>query len=122
MENKAVKFYWEMIQMKETLYVETGLRIQKMRVKRGYTRDTVAELSGISTKFLYEIETGKKGFSASVLFRISKVLDVNCDYLLTGKRGKENHSQKLLGTLELFDEEQIHKLVQLLEIVYEIGM
>lgn len=121
MENKAVKLYWEMIQMKETLYVETGLRIQKMRVKRGYTRDTVAELSGISTKFLYEIETGKKGFSASVLFRISKVLDVNCDYLLTGKRGKGNHSQKLLGALELFDEEQIHKLVQLLEIVYEIG-
>ena len=122
MENKAVKLYWEMIQMKETLYVETGLRIQKMRVKRGYTRDTVAELSGISTKFLYEIETGKKGFSASVLFRISKVLDVNCDYLLTGKRRKGNHSQKLLGALELFDEEQIHKLVQLLEIVYEIGM
>lgn len=107
--------------MKDLLYVETGLRIQKMRVKRGYTRDTVAELSGISTKFLYEIETGRKGFSASVLFRISQVLDVNCDYLLTGKRGKGKHSQKLLGTLELFDEEQIHKLVQLLEIVYEIG-
>ena len=107
--------------MNETLYVEAGARIQKMRLKRGYTREAVAELSGISTKFLYEIETGKKGFSAGVLFRISKVLDVNCDYILTGKRGKGNHNKKLLGALELFDEEQVHKLVQLLEIVYDIG-
>ena len=32
------------------------------RIMRGYTREVFAELANISTKFLYEIETGKKDF------------------------------------------------------------
>lgn len=32
-----------------------------------------AELVDISPKFLYEVETGLKGFSADTLYRIAKV-------------------------------------------------
>lgn len=34
-----------------------GERIMILRSERGYTRKTLAELAGISSKFLYEIET-----------------------------------------------------------------
>lgn len=56
-----------------------------MRVKNQYTREAFAEIVGISTKFLYEIETGKKGFSANTLYKIATSLGVSCDYIITGK-------------------------------------
>ena len=49
------------------------LRRYKKIVKKTYI---------ISTKFLYEIEAGRKGFSANVLYKISKALNVSCDYIL----------------------------------------
>ncbi|MCH5263652.1 MAG: helix-turn-helix transcriptional regulator [Lachnospiraceae bacterium] len=56
-----------------------------MRVKNHYTREAFAEIIGISTKFLYEIETGKKGFSANTLYKIATSFGVSCDYIITGK-------------------------------------
>lgn len=35
---------------------EIGLRIMQLRCDRGYSRECLAELSGISAKFLFEIE------------------------------------------------------------------
>ena len=45
-------------------YKEIGARIRALREDDGLTRDRLAERVGISSKFLYEIEMGKKGFSA----------------------------------------------------------
>lgn len=62
-----------------------GERIAYLRVTNNYTREAFAELIGISTKFLYEIETGKKGFSANTLYKIATSFGVSCDYIITGK-------------------------------------
>ena len=69
----------------DNLYVESGMRIREMREKNRYTRDYVAMVADISPKFLYEIEKGKKGFSADTLYRIAKCLNVSCEYVLTGR-------------------------------------
>ena len=55
-------------------YKDIGLRIRGLREANCYTRDAFAEKIHISSKFLYEIETGKKGFTAEILFRISRAL------------------------------------------------
>lgn len=65
--------------------VEIGLRIQEVRNMQGMTREELAEKAEISTKFLYEIEAGKKGLSAESVYKISKALSISCDYLLTGE-------------------------------------
>lgn len=70
-------------------YIEAGKRIRLMRVERGYTRKHLAEMASVSTKFLYEIENGKKGFSAKVLYKLCKALDVDCGYILTGEEGPQ---------------------------------
>lgn len=106
--------------MIDRLYSDAGIRIQKLRDQRGYTRESLAELADISNKFLYEIETGKKGFSAIVLYRLAEALDVTCDYILTGGSKAGNYNTNLLGAIELFEEEKVHKLIQLLKIVYEL--
>ena len=51
---------------------EIGERIAYLRVVNHYTREALAEMVGITPKFLYDIETGKKGFSANT-FRWSTI-------------------------------------------------
>lgn len=55
-----------------------GERIRELREIHNYTREAFAEKVDISAKFLYEIETGKKGFSADTLGKISIALSVSC--------------------------------------------
>ena len=90
--------------MKSKLYVEVGKRIHQIRSDRGYTRSMLAKKAEISEKFLYEIETGKKGFSSEILYRIANVLGASCDYILCGKRKKGEHSSELMALIERFDE------------------
>lgn len=68
----------------QSIYIEAGKRIRKLREIRGVSREEFAERIGISSKFLYEIETGKKGFSAQTLSLVAEGLDTSCDYILFG--------------------------------------
>lgn len=84
-------------QMKK-IYRDAGRRISLLRYIRGYTREELAERAKISERFLFEIERGKKGFSARVLFGLSKALDVSCDYLLNAE--DENAAMQYLTEFE----------------------
>lgn len=64
---------------------EMGKRLEEVREGRGLTREEVAEKAGISTKFLYEVERGKKGISAQTLLRLAQILAVSNDYLMKGE-------------------------------------
>ncbi len=63
----------------------SNTRIKSLRRRQGYTIEKLAERAGISPKFLYEIEAGKKGFSSKVLYRLAKALNVSCDFILEGR-------------------------------------
>ena len=101
------------------IYKNAGERILLTRVMRGYTREALAELAEISPKFLYEIETGKKGFSAQVLHNLCMSLSVNCDYILTGKQ-EVSYDQKLVMILELFSKEKTEQISNILKEIYEL--
>ena len=100
------------------IYKGAGERILLVRVMRGHTRESLAELAEISPKFLYEIETGKKGFSAQVLYNLCKALHIDCDYVLTGKQDM-TYDQNLTMVLELFKKEQSEKIGEILKQIYE---
>lgn len=74
-----------------SIYKEAAIRIQKLRNEYGLTREELAEMVGISAKHLYEIETGRKGFSAGVLYRIAKALGVGCDSIMIGEKEKDRN-------------------------------
>lgn len=61
---------------------EVGRRIKDLRLKRKMTREELAEKAEMSTSFLYEIETGKKSFSAYTLSNLAKALNVEADFIL----------------------------------------
>lgn len=102
-------------------YKEVGERIQQLRIMRGYTRDGMADKAGLSNKFLYEIEAGKKGFSVEILCRIAKALNVSCDYITKGSSVKGSCNQAIMGVMESFDEKQMPQMLKLLEAVRELS-
>ena len=59
-----------------------GERIKGLRLKKNMTREELAEAADISVSFIYEIETGKKGFSVWTLRRLTEALKVNPDYII----------------------------------------
>ena len=63
--------------------LRTGKKIKNLRMGKKLTREYLAESADISCKFLYEVETGKKGCSAYVLYRLAKSLNVSADFLMS---------------------------------------
>ena len=77
------------------------------------TREDLAEKAEISTKFLYEIEGGKKGLSAESIYKISKALSISSDYLLTGE-GKNKYSE-----FDNLSQKQLKRLEKIVKLMYE---
>lgn len=101
------------------LYLEVGERIAMLRTQNGYTREALAELVNISSKFLYEIENGKKGFSAKTLYNLANALDVTCDFLMNGNEARL-HSQKIEEVMQHFQGEDLKEILQVLEAIDRI--
>ena len=97
-----------------------GQRIREMREAHSYSREALAEIVGISDKFLYEIETGRKGFSADVLLRISKALFVSCDYIMSGEEKGHHGMEKVICVLEMVEPKQRSRMQDILRILYDM--
>lgn len=63
-----------------------GKRIEQRRKSLDLTRVDLAGMAQISDKFLYDIELGKKGMSATTLDKLSQALGVSADWVLRGKK------------------------------------
>ena len=96
---------------------EIGERIAYLRVVNHYTREALAEKIGITPKFLYDIETGKKGFSARTLYMIAKSLGVSCDYIITGVDGKDKLD---MAVVAMFEPQQQKRIIEVLEVIYDL--
>ena len=99
---------------------EIGNRIRETRKQKSITREAPAANSEISPKFLYEIETGKKGLSAKSLLKISDSLGCSCDYLLTGKERSYHKTNELVSIINKFDSKQQERIIALLKLLHEI--
>ena len=66
-------------------YERIGAKFQSERERQKITREHMAEQINISSKFLYEIESGRKGFSCEIFRNMCKYLHVNADYILGGR-------------------------------------
>lgn len=94
-----------------------GQRIQYLRKLNGYTRESFSEKVKISSKFLYEIELGRKGFSAEVLLSIAKNLAVSCDYIMTGKGEIWKDSNQMTAFFESLDSRKTEDVKEILRLL-----
>lgn len=100
--------------------IQIGQRIRELRENQNYTREGLAEKVDVSAKFLYEIEVGKKGFSANTLYRISQALSVSCDYIMCGEDKKHPNSEKIICVLEMLEPRQISRMQDIIKILYDM--
>lgn len=63
---------------------EVGKRIMERRKKLGLTQEALAEKSDLTTQFVSYAESGKRAMRPENLMKISAVLGVSTDYILTG--------------------------------------
>ncbi len=96
-----------------------GERLRWIREDRGYTRDYISEKSDISSKFLFEIETNRKGFSADTLMKLSATLETNMEYIMTGEIPFKCED-KIAAVLERFKPCTLEKIERMLIIAYEL--
>ncbi len=114
------------IQMKkdedDKFFTRVGRRIQKVRCEKNLTREDVAKNTNISVKFLYEIESGVKGFNANILYKIAKELNVSCDYLLGYcSIGKICQEQCMDDVITMFDKDELPNVRKVINILYEFS-
>lgn len=101
-----------------------GKRIRELREKQEMTREELASKAEITTKFLYEVENGKKGMSANNLYKIAIALSTSCDYILLGvhRIDDENRIEKLYAEfLKDFSIEQRKAVTKILGTLLEIS-
>ncbi len=99
---------------------EVGLRIKKLREINRWNKEELAAKVGITTKFLYEVEAGKKGLSAQNLVKFSKVLKVSSDFLLFGKKGNVTRRDKTVEIIEAFPKEDRKSLQDIMQAILDI--
>ncbi len=99
---------------------EIGFRIMNLRMDRGYSRECLAELADISTKFLFEIERRSKGFSANTLIRLADALEVSTDYIMKGYIDLKWHG-KIAEIVGKFEPTSLEKVEKLLKIAYDMS-
>ena len=95
-----------------------GLIVKKYRAKRGITRKLLASLSGISIRYLAQLEAGKANPTISILKNIAYALNMSLSDMLF----ENEYNEIQLGTLDKkfseFSSEQVKKVHSLVESIY----
>lgn len=97
---------------------EIGLRIRKLRESQKLSREKLAELSSISTQFLADIETGKKGMTVATLKKICISLNTSADFIVFGETDCDLKSISLL--MAEFDENKQNKLKSIFKEIVDL--
>ena len=63
---------------------EIGLRIRKEREKLGLSREKFAEIVGLSSYYIGQIELGDRNMSLETLIKVCSSLTVSIDYIVKG--------------------------------------
>ena len=116
-------------------YKDVGLRIRLEREKLGLSREKFAEIIGLSSFYIGQLERGDRKMSVDTLVNISDALNVSVDYLLYGynyymenisiseafndiyKVSIDNELKELLDVLKGSSKEQISLLKDIYKLI-----
>jgi len=91
-----------------------GRKIRSIRETQKLSRERLAEMANISTQFLADIETGKKGMSVTTLKKICEALSVSSDYIIFNRENDIEFSlDKMLVSLSKEKQEDVEKIMQM---------
>ncbi|QWT52514.1 helix-turn-helix domain-containing protein [Lachnospiraceae bacterium] len=100
-------------------YERIGAKFQRERERQRITREHMAEQINISSKFLYEIESGRKGFSCEIFNNMCKYLHVNADFILAEDEVTGNRFRIETMTRD-FSAEEMNYLAKMIDGIREM--
>jgi XRE family aerobic/anaerobic benzoate catabolism transcriptional regulator len=84
--------------MTETLYLSRlGERVRTWRAEHGMTRKALAEASGVSERYLAQLEAGEGNISVLLLRRVARAMNVPVETLVREEQPQEEKPIALLG-------------------------
>lgn len=101
---------------KKLINIEIGKNIRIYREKSGYSREKLAELVGITPRFLADVETGFVGISLTNLKKICEILSISTDRLIL----KNKNYLELDEKISHIDEKYIHYIEEIIQKQLEI--
>ena len=66
----------------EDIKIRFGRRLREMRLERGWSQETLANLAEIDRTYIPGIESGKRNVSLMILDRLSAVFEIPISQLL----------------------------------------
>jgi len=78
-------------------YVEVGKRIRLARTEKKITQEKFAEMIGVSTGYISQIESGLKCFNLKRFSEVGKILDKPTSYFIEGT--EEHNNDYLIGEI-----------------------
>ncbi len=105
---------------KSEFLVAVGKRISAERKRQSLSQLQLAELAGISDKYLSNIECGRQNPSSNVLLRISEALQVSVNRLLPLNAEQNNRLYRSLNECSAEEQEVILKIIDEIIILVNI--
>ncbi len=100
--------------MTSDLLKSIGERICTKRKQLGLTQEQIADKMDVSIQMVSNLERGNKAIKIDNLIKISEILDVSTDYILTGKTTVEDCSS-LISRLSLLTKDDFEMIDMLVE-------
>ncbi len=100
-------------------YEQIGKRVKRERIKLHLTQKQLADLIGVSTYFIGNVERGERGLSLEVAEKLIHCFHISFDYLILGSKDldvKEGSDELDLMLLKCSSDERI----QITEVVRTI--
>ena len=96
-------------------YKAIGLRIKTARTRKGLTQGNIAQLTGLSTPHISNIETGNTKLGLPTIIHLANVLDVSVDELLCDNihRSEQIYCHELSGLLQDCSVDELHIISEL---------
>lgn len=92
-----------------------GERVCAERQKLNLSRDKLAEMAGITSYFMGQIERGERNMSLNTLDKISECLHVSAGYLIDGNREASTNIGQLQELISRCNENEVNLFIDVLK-------
>ena len=92
-----------------------GDRVRKIRTSKKLSRKKLSELSGVSQRYLAQLEGGSGNISVLLLYRIAEALDERVQWLLRPDSHQETDVLRMITLLKNANNEQRQQVLKILE-------
>ena len=99
-------------------YIEMGKRIVACRKQKNISQEYLAEQTGLSVQAISTAERGTKAIRPENLLKISRILGVSADYLLSGETTEDNlRVSAIANKLKSLSDEQVQAILALIDVM-----